>query len=189
MGTITQQNDKYTINVWVVDIATGTQVLTASALTGRSDELDQKYATLADGGESMTPPDDTPDVVRLFDEFDPIVSSDGFSRKMLGTCCIAGRLYDDCVAYDGWHDQYCIFDLKSSPYTRLRAVIGGDETNWDYHRANLSIQCDGRVAFEADIRSEDQPKLLDISLRGGRQLRIDIDEHGFVVPGDFQLIR
>ncbi len=69
MGTITQQNDRYTINVRVVDIETGTQVLTAVATCGRSDELDRKYAQAGPtggGGGIITPP---PGVIKsLFDQ-------------------------------------------------------------------------------------------------------------------------
>lgn len=67
-GTITQQNDRYTINVRVVDIETGTQVLTAVATCGRSDELDRKYgqAGPGEGGGITTPP---PGVTKsLFDQ-------------------------------------------------------------------------------------------------------------------------
>jgi TolB-like protein len=73
LGTITQQNDRYSINVRVVDIETGTQVLTAAAVCGRSDELDKKYSQViatdggSTGGGAIVPPPPPPvETKRLF---------------------------------------------------------------------------------------------------------------------------
>jgi hypothetical protein len=199
LGTVSRQNDGYSVIARVVEIETGVQVATAEVLCNRSDDLDAKYDGAAGGTGSAVGGGwggggkiiETPaNVVRLFEALKPFETAGReWAPQPLGTCLVGGSLRDNCIGYPF---GYVVFDLRGHTWTELRATVGlhDTDTKWSARFCSrpLTVSCDGRTAFAWEPERDKSVENLHVPLAGVGTLRIDV-EGAFLTVSDFELVR
>lgn len=178
MGTITQQNDRYTINVRVVDIETGTQVLTAVVTCGRSDELDRKYgqAGPAGGGGGITT---HPGVTKsLFDEGLKWLADMDPSFHTRDDVLVGGKIM---LGPQTTNRRECALYLGDGNWRSLSAEVGIPDAARYEESILVTFSSETRPLKTVVVQPNEKPQRFSVDLTGVETLRITFNRNAGLV--------